>query len=46
MKESNEKKKVKGTKRKIAARVLAAIMVVLMLLAACSTCIFYVIYNA
>ena len=38
----NKKKKIKGTKTRIAGRILAAIMAVMMVLATCSTLIFYI----
>ena len=38
----NKKKKLKGTKTRIAGRILAAIMAVMMVLATCSTLIFYI----
>ncbi len=41
-----EKKKVKGQKARIAGKIIAAIMAVAMLLAACSSVIYYIIYNA
>ena len=38
----NKKKRLKGTKTRIAGRILAAIMAVMMVLATCSTLIFYI----
>ena len=47
MKEKNEvtKKKFKSTKTQIAGRIIAALMVVFMLVASCST-VLYFIFNA
>jgi len=42
MKNKEEKIKNKISKRKIFGKLLAAIMLVAMLLASCSTCIYYV----
>ena len=43
MEEKKEKKrKMKGTKTRIAGKILAAIMAIMMVLAACSTLIFYI----
>ena len=38
----NKKKRLKGTKTRRAGRILAAIMAVMMVLATCSTLIFYI----
>lgn len=45
MKEKNEvtKKKIKATKTQIAGRIIAALMVVFMLLASCSTVLYFLI---
>ncbi len=43
MEEKKEKIKSKGKKRAIAGRIIAAIMALLMLLAACSTLIYYIV---
>ena len=45
MKEKNEvtKKKFKATKTQIAGRIIAALMVVFMLVASCSTVLFFLI---
>ena len=47
MKEKNEvtKKRIKSTKTQIAGRIIAALMVVFMLVASCST-VLYFIFNA
>ena len=43
MKEKKEKKrKMKGTKTRIAGKIIAAVMAVMMVLATCSTLIFYI----
>lgn len=43
MEEKKEKKrKMKGTKTRIAGRIIAAVMAVMMVLATCSTLIFYI----
>ena len=43
MEEKKEKKrKMKGTKTRIAGKIIAAIMAIMMVLAACSTLIFYI----
>ena len=39
------KKKIKGQKGRIAGKIIAAIMAIFMLLAACSTLIYSLIYN-
>ena len=38
-----KKKRMKGTKTRIAGRIIAALMVAFMLLASCSTAIYYLI---
>lgn len=45
MKEKNEvtKKKYKGAKTQIAGRIIAALMVIFMLLASCSTLLYFLI---
>ena len=43
MEEKKEKKrKMKGTKTRIAGKIIAAIMAIMMVLATCSTLIFYI----
>ncbi len=43
MEEKKEKKrKMKGTKTRIAGKIIAAVMAVMMVLATCSTLIFYI----
>ena len=39
----NRKKKIKATSTKIAGRIIAALMVVFMLLASCSTALYFII---
>ena len=44
MNENQEtKKKIKGTKGRIAGKIIAAMMVVFMLVASCSTAIYYLV---
>ena len=43
MKEKEEKTKNKISKRKIFGKIMAAFMLVAMVLASCSTCIYYVV---
>ena len=45
MKEKKEKKKIRGNKAEIGARILALILAILMLLSVCMTFIYY-IYSA
>ena len=42
--EKNKKTKIHG--KKLIGRIIALLMVIMMLLATCSTLIFYLIYNA
>ena len=47
MKESKvQKKRIKGSKGRVAAKIIAAIIAVFMIIASCSTVIFYLINNA
>ena len=39
----NRKKKIKATSTKVAGRIIAALMVVFMLLASCSTALYFII---
>lgn len=45
MKEKNEKKKIKGNKAEIGARILALILAILMIASVCMTFVYY-IYTA
>lgn len=42
-KKETKKKKIKGSKTRIVGKIIAAIMAILMVLAACSTVIYYII---
>ncbi len=47
MKENKEpKKRIKGAKGRIAAKIIAAIIAMFMIIASCSTVIYYLIYSA
>ncbi len=46
VKQKKQKTKVRGRKRRLAGRFIALLMVIMMLLATCSSLIFYLIYNA
>ena len=46
MKEKKEKNKVQGAKGRIAGKIIAALMVVFMIVGACSSMIYAIIYNS
>ena len=45
MENKQEKKRIRGSKGRIAGRIIAAIIALFMIIASCSTVIFYFIYN-